>query len=181
MQSLTPRSPAKVATCTLHYLYYELLMHTVRKCQWDYYSSSCMMEEIGYPLGRQIVERLTVHRPRLSDVKNCLKFVCKDLWMYVLGKNADRLQTNRKGGFVIQETSLAWLQYFSCVDPAVKLPSMNIGAGQMAVVMSSLLAGIVRGSLTGLGVSCDVRVDPAPPPLCVLQVKIFPTVGMSNS
>lgn len=54
------------------------------------------LEEAGFTIGLRLVERLVLSRPRFWDQRECVKFICKDLWSMLFQKQADRLQTNRK-------------------------------------------------------------------------------------
>lgn len=42
------------------------------------------------------VDRLSLSNTRVWDQRECLKFICKDVWMFLFKKTADRLQTNRR-------------------------------------------------------------------------------------
>ncbi|CEM17532.1 unnamed protein product [Vitrella brassicaformis CCMP3155] len=123
------------------------------------------LEEMGFMLGGKIVERLTASRSRLQDEKDIVKFICKDLWNYLFHKQADRLQTNRRGGYVIQDNTLRWLRHMPPMPdtaPPHKRP--------MAPV--SVICGIIRGALTHLGLSASVSASVAEPPCCSFSIKI---------
>lgn len=40
--------------------------------------------------------RFSRDRPRLNDTLDVIKFLCKDLWSLVFGKNIDNLKTNHR-------------------------------------------------------------------------------------
>ena len=45
--------------------------------------------------------RFSADQPRPSSPLDCIKFVCKDLWMRVFRKQIDNLKTNHRGTFVL--------------------------------------------------------------------------------
>ena len=40
--------------------------------------------------------RFSKDRPRFNDTLDVIKFLCKDLWSLVFGKNIDNLKTNHR-------------------------------------------------------------------------------------
>lgn len=50
----------------------------------------------GYRVGQGLVERFSRDRPRFNDTLDVIKFLCKDLWSLVFGKNIDNLKTNHR-------------------------------------------------------------------------------------
>mmetsp|Transcript_54047 Transcript_54047/g.105733 ORF Transcript_54047/g.105733 Transcript_54047/m.105733 type:complete len:195 (+) Transcript_54047:175-759(+) len=166
-------SHSLVSRSAVNFVHQELISFCIASNSWDYEGSLATVEDAAFPLGAKIVERLTLFKPRLPDQKNCVKFVCKDFWNYIFNKNADQLQTNRKGGYVIRDYALSWFQPFSgTVDPERRLPGMQLTASQHAHIHGTFLAGLVRGALTSLGVPCTVVADCTSLPSCVLHVKI---------
>ena len=75
------------------------------------------LESLGYRVGQGLVERyvgcapsfrssiwlmssarysFSKDRPRFNDTLDVIKFLCKDLWSLVFGKNIDNLKTNHR-------------------------------------------------------------------------------------
>ncbi|PKK41029.1 hypothetical protein CI102_14800, partial [Trichoderma harzianum] len=54
------------------------------------------LESQGYRVGQGLVERFSRDRPRFNDTLDVIKFLCKDLWSLVFGKNIDNLKTNHR-------------------------------------------------------------------------------------
>ncbi|KAH0479182.1 MAG: uncharacterized protein KVP18_000216 [Porospora cf. gigantea A] len=59
------------------------------------------MSDLGFMLGCKALERLLAVQPTLElahplEERDIIKFVCKELWEWLFGKQADRLQTNKK-------------------------------------------------------------------------------------
>eukprot|EP00920_Eleutheroschizon_duboscqi_P003597 GHVT01008402.1.p1 GENE.GHVT01008402.1~~GHVT01008402.1.p1 ORF type:complete len:299 (+),score=108.37 GHVT01008402.1:601-1497(+) len=82
---------------------------SVPSCSQEFAAIS-MLEEIGFSLGFRAVERLSLRNLRVGDERGLMKFICKDLWLLLFLKQADRLQTNRRGGYVVQDNSNTWLR-----------------------------------------------------------------------
>ncbi|KAH0480250.1 MAG: hypothetical protein KVP17_001026 [Porospora cf. gigantea B] len=71
------------------------------------------MSDLGFMLGCKALERLLAVQPTLElahplEERDIIKFVCKELWEWLFGKQADRLQTNKKGGYVIVDQTFRW-------------------------------------------------------------------------
>ena len=54
------------------------------------------LEGIGYQVGERLAERYTKDRPRFADTLEIIKFICKDFWYEIYGKQIDKLQTNNR-------------------------------------------------------------------------------------
>ncbi|KAF9769618.1 hypothetical protein IL306_012960 [Fusarium sp. DS 682] len=59
------------------------------------------LEMLGYRVGQGLVERFSRDRPRFNDTLDVIKFLCKDLWTLVFGKNIDNLKTNHRVRFTM--------------------------------------------------------------------------------
>lgn len=147
-----------------------MVRYAVIKCGGDREAAIAMLEENGFSIGVRTVERLSLSSSRVWDQRECLKFICKDLWMFLFRKTADRLQTNRRGGYVIQEHNLPWLKN---LPPVTATGAENrTPVWQQPSVHAAMACGILRGALTNLGLACTVTADVTSPPVCSFQVKI---------
>lgn len=54
------------------------------------------IEALGYRVGFAMVERLSKDVPRLPTELENVKFICKDFWTNVFGKQVDNLRTNHQ-------------------------------------------------------------------------------------
>ena len=112
------------------------------------------LEGIGYNIGFRIAERMTKDRPRLSTTLDIVKFLCKDFWSEVFSKQIDKLQTNHRGVYVLQDRAFRWLTRMSSADA----DKPNDAALQHLV----LPCGLVRGALENLGLACEVTANISP-------------------
>lgn len=54
------------------------------------------LDTLGYRVGQGLVERFAKDRPRFDGTLDCIKFLCKDLWMLLFRKQIDNLKTNHR-------------------------------------------------------------------------------------
>ena len=110
------------------------------------------LESMGFDVGFRLVERLAKDQPYLhSDPIHIIKYLCKDFWIAVFGKQVDKLQTNNQGMYILHETALRWISNISCANEA----EME----RHARPYCSLAVGVVRGALHNLGMAPEVRMD----------------------
>ncbi|KAJ2982814.1 hypothetical protein NQ176_g1138 [Zarea fungicola] len=124
------------------------------------------LEKLGYRVGQGLVERFSRDRPRLNDTLDVIKFLCKDLWSLVFGKNIDNLKTNHRGVYVLTDNVFRPFSRMSTV------------AGGQAVVRAQPFlwfpCGIVRGALAALGINASVQAEINELPGAVFQIKTLP-------
>ncbi|QLI68745.1 E3 SUMO-protein ligase pli1 [Metarhizium brunneum] len=121
------------------------------------------LESLGYRVGQGLVERFSRDRPRFNDTLDVIKFLCKDLWSLVFGKNIDNLKTNHRGVYVLTDNVFRPFSRMSTV------------AGGQAVVRAQPFlwfpCGIVRGALAALGLRATVQAEINELPGAVFQIK----------
>ncbi|KAI5457883.1 transport protein particle component [Mariannaea sp. PMI_226] len=124
------------------------------------------LETLGYRVGQGLVERFSKDRPRFNDTLDVIKFLCKDLWSLVFGKNIDNLKTNHRGVYVLTDNVF---RPFS---------RMSTEAGGQAIVRAQPFlwfpCGIVRGALAALGINTTVQAEINQLPGAVFQIKTIP-------
>ncbi|KAK7429534.1 hypothetical protein QQZ08_003913 [Neonectria magnoliae] len=125
------------------------------------------LEMLGYRVGQGLVERFSRDRPRFNDTLDVIKFLCKDLWSLVFGKNIDNLKTNHRGVYVLTDNTF---RPFS---------RMSTEAGGQAIVRAQPFlwfpCGVVRGALAALGINTSVQAEINELPGAVFQIKTIPT------
>ncbi|CAF3435771.1 unnamed protein product [Fusarium graminearum] len=132
------------------------------------------LEMLGYRVGQGLVERFSRDRPRFNDTLDVIKFLCKDLWTLVFGKNIDNLKTNHRS------ITLMWDQGVYVLTDNVFRPfsRMSTEAGGQAIVRAQPFlwfpCGIVRGALAALGINTSVQAEINELPGAVFQIKTIP-------
>ncbi|XP_043292419.1 trafficking protein particle complex subunit 6A isoform X2 [Cervus elaphus] len=91
-----------------------------------------------------------------------LKFLCKDLWVAVFHKQMDSLRTNHQGTYVLQDNSFPLL---------VRMAS-GLQYLEEAPKFLAFTCGLLRGTLSTLGVKSLVTASVAALPACKFQVVI---------
>ncbi|RHY73295.1 hypothetical protein DYB30_011351 [Aphanomyces astaci] len=109
------------------------------------------LEAFGYDVGYRFVERFSRDRPRLLEPLDVIKFLCKDFWIHIFKKQIDKLQTNHRGVFVLQDFNFRWIQALSGEHDAE--------SKQKALVFLVFPCGLLRGALANLGILAIVNAD----------------------
>lgn len=105
--------------------------------------------------------RLTLARPPLASHLDLIKFICKDLFLYVYGKQIDNLRTNHRGIFVLQSHSFPPLSTLSGCSA-----SPSNAASEAAKAHLIFHQALVQGALARLGMPCTVTAESAHLPQC---------------
>jgi len=141
--------------------------------------TAAKLERMGYSVGYRFTERLAQNKT-WNAVPNqdaaaavaaqqleAVKFLCKEVWTTVFGRQIDKLQTNHRGVFVLKDLDWKWLTRF---------PSGTESARVYAIRMISFPCGLIRGCLANLGipavVSCDFLADGQHMAACSFNIKV---------
>jgi len=85
------------------------------------------LERVNFNVGRRYAERLCRERTERMSLESIdiVKFVCRELWTELFRKPVDKLQTNNKGTYVLQDYSFRPLRYLSTEAPPLLPPSSS--------------------------------------------------------
>ncbi|WWC71595.1 uncharacterized protein I206_105553 [Kwoniella pini CBS 10737] len=122
------------------------------------------IERIGLMVGGYIAEKLTIARPPLANHLDIIKFICKDLFLYVYSKQIDNLRTNHRGIFVLQSHSF---------PPLIHLSSYKGSSNDIEIAKSHLLfpQALIQGALSRLGMQAIVTTETSGLPQCTFQIR----------
>ncbi|WWC90738.1 uncharacterized protein L201_005675 [Kwoniella dendrophila CBS 6074] len=122
------------------------------------------IERIGLMVGGYIAEKLTLARPPLASHLDIIKFICKDLFLYVYSKQIDNLRTNHRGIFVLQSHSF---------PPLIPLSSYKGSSNDIEIAKSHLLfpQALIQGALVRLGMNSVVIAESSGLPQCTFQIR----------
>ncbi|WVQ99974.1 hypothetical protein IAU59_007117 [Kwoniella sp. CBS 9459] len=128
------------------------------------------VERIGLMVGGYIAEKLTLARPPLATHLDMIKFICKDLFLYVYSKQIDNLRTNHRGIFVLQSHSF---------PPLANISSHRGPSADMETAKTHLLfpQALIQGALSRLGMHAIVTAESAGLPQCTFQIRTVKTTG----
>uniref|UniRef100_A0A452DMH4 Trafficking protein particle complex subunit 6A n=1 Tax=Capra hircus TaxID=9925 RepID=A0A452DMH4_CAPHI len=121
-------------------------------------TSLLVLEGMGFRVGQALAGLLPVPHPGLD----ILKFLCKDLWVAVFHKQMDSLRTNHQGTYVLQDNNFPLL---------VRMAS-GLQYLEEAPKFLAFTCGLLRGTLSTLGVKSLVTASVAALPACKFQVVI---------
>lgn len=130
--------------------------------------ASAALEAIGVRVGRQLIERITVDRPRFNEPLEVIKFICKEFWAELFQKQVDNLKTNHRGVFVLQDNRFRWLSRLIPDATAPKPPQML----ELANDYLHFPCGVIKGALGNLGVNCTVTADATNLPMCSFTIRM---------
>lgn len=113
------------------------------------------IEAYGYALGLRLTEVLMYKSPantKIIDALDIMKFLCRDVWKCLYGKQMDNLRTNHRGTFVL-------------IDNEYKLISnLSSGKGNPDSISKArsymwFPCGIIRGILLSFGIEAHTTAE----------------------
>ncbi|KAF9381020.1 Trafficking protein particle complex subunit 33 [Podila verticillata] len=123
------------------------------------------LEMIGFRVGERLIEKISKDRMRFTDNLEVVKFVCKEVWMFLFKKQIDNLKTNHRGVYVLQDNNFRWF---------ARMAHDQSSAESVKKVTPYLWfpCGILRGILSNLGIPSVVVAETSALPGCTFQIKI---------
>ncbi|TXT12861.1 hypothetical protein VHUM_01262 [Vanrija humicola] len=117
------------------------------------------MERIGFMVGGFVAENAPI-----ASHLDIIKFICKDLFLHVYGKQIDNLRTNHRGVFVLQSHAFPPLAGLSSYRGA----AADLEAARVHLVFPQAL---IQGALARLGMVATVTAESAQLPQCTFQIR----------
>lgn len=123
-------------------------------------------ESFGYNLGLRLTEVLMYKAAgsatKVVDILDIMKFVCRDVWKCLYGKQMDNLRTNHRGTFVLIDSDYRLIR---------RLNSSRGGPDSVDKAKCYLWfpCGVIRGILASFGIDATIQAD----------VSSFPSVTFS--
>ncbi|SBT38191.1 trafficking protein particle complex subunit 6A, putative [Plasmodium ovale wallikeri] len=103
---------------------------------------SAKMKEMGKSIGIRLIERTLIYKNEFTDVKDILKFIGRDVWYILFNKNADKLQTHRKGVYIIVDNDIGMYLKHVLIDNETNHKNSFIHC------FLTLIIGILKGILS---------------------------------
>ncbi|KAM9926970.1 hypothetical protein OXX59_002853 [Metschnikowia pulcherrima] len=113
------------------------------------------VEGYGYDLGLRLTEVLmykAATKSKIVDVLEIMKFICRDVWRCLYGKQMDNLRTNHRGTFVLIDNKYKVIAGFSSENGKADVVAK-------ARTYTYLPCGIIRGILSSFGIDAYVSAD----------------------
>mmetsp|Transcript_8246 Transcript_8246/g.16296 ORF Transcript_8246/g.16296 Transcript_8246/m.16296 type:complete len:184 (-) Transcript_8246:27-578(-) len=137
------------------------------------------LESAGFEVGLRLVERHSKDRARFADTLDIIKFICKDFWYEVYRKQIDKLQTNNRGVFMLQDNKHRLLSRCSpSLERQIRTANrlrecLFMGsAKELGSLHAKFPCGLIRGALYGLGVNASVGVEVHKLTSCQFTIRI---------
>mmetsp|Transcript_14405 Transcript_14405/g.35115 ORF Transcript_14405/g.35115 Transcript_14405/m.35115 type:complete len:200 (-) Transcript_14405:183-782(-) len=165
------REKREVAYSALRFTHFELIELCRRSCRGDSKKARGKMEAIGVQIGARLAERYTSVLARLTEQLDIIKFICKEFWISIFRKQADKLQTNYLGVYVLHDYRMPWISRLS--NSAEEL--------QKAHEMIALAVGIIRGALENMGTKVKVTCEIVAIPRCQFTIVDKASLPANNS
>jgi len=150
-------TPLKIDESIFYYLVHGYLNMLYQNDNKDMNDKIFEIEKFGENLGRNINERVSVdlleklvRDKEKQDIKNLeyIKFICKEFWIYLFGKNIDRLQTNHKGTFFLTDSYFRFLARVNAKKDDAKLYVAFCMKFVKALIRGAMLAFSLDGEIT---------------------------------
>ncbi|KAM9631696.1 trafficking protein particle complex subunit 6A-like [Trichechus inunguis] len=128
---------------------------------WGQKTSLSVLEGMGFHVGQALGERLPRDTLAFREELDALKFLCKDMWAAVFQKQMDGLRTNHQGTYVLQDNDF----------PILVRMASGLQYLEEAPKVWGFLAftcGLLRGTLSTLGIKSLVTASVAALPACAL-------------
>lgn len=185
-----PSAPGRgpIALAPLELLHAEFVAYLVRSHESGRLASEelhAKLEAAGFAVGRRYAERLALNRERPTEVLDVVKFVCREFWTEIHLKAVDKLQTNNKGVFVLQDFNYRWLRFVSMraggaggggAEATTATPSKGASAKEPIPLQYLVFpCGLIRGALAACDVDAVVNADLSASPRTVFHIRVLGT------
>jgi|EP00769_Ergobibamus_cyprinoides_P003001 hypothetical protein len=111
---------------------------------------SDVIEDVGATIACRMIERLTLGQTRLPTHLDAVKFICRDLWTAMFGRQVTELKTDRFSGYLVLDQDLPWLNNLS--GAAAECQEAN----KYAARVLRLTGAMITAGLAQLGFSAVV-------------------------
>ena len=111
-----------------------------------------VMKEMGMSVGERVVGFIVKEHTWMKDNNSLMRFVCKELWMYLFGRYIGRLQSNNRGVYIMFDYKFHWFQGLDMTD--------NIDRGSIENYCNlalSWVCGVLKGALNGIGKDSSIE------------------------
>jgi len=122
------------------------------------------LDRVGFLVGQKLAERYCVERTPFLERIDIIKFLCREIWINIFGKQVDSLKTNRKGVFVLTDHKFRWITHLSS-DVTMKTKSL-------AEKYIFFPCGVIKGALDILGIQCSVKAEITAIPTCTFTIVV---------
>ena len=162
-------STVQVASSSLELLLFEYISFSIKRTdssRSDHELLVTKLEQLGYSIGRKYCERQC--KEKINDViLDCFKWICQVFWVDLFHKQIDRLQTNNRGIFVLQDNNFSFLKNLSMENTNDEAKRKH-----MLLLYCLVPCGLIRGILSSFGYNATVNVNLTNLPSVTFHVRV---------
>jgi len=158
-----------------HLMVLETMNYILKKENLEINLKISQIDEIGSHLGERITNHL-LNKNNLStstkmEVDEIMKFLGRDVWLFLFSKQITKLQTNRKGTFLIDCDEL---KFHHCLISEKNNLNENIE------IILSFICGIIKGVLGTFNHECNVTATFKIQPIINLLLNVSNPLTIDN-
>jgi hypothetical protein len=104
------------------------------------------MKEMGQSVGERIINFIVKEHVWTKESNSLMRFICKELWMYLFGRYIGRLQSNGKGVYMMFDYKFHWFQSLD-VSESIDKEAVE----KYCSLALSWVCGVLKGVFKGIG------------------------------
>jgi len=169
-------NPNGVHDCFFHLLFLESVNYILSK-KLENKQKQSELEEMGCRIGERISNHLlNINNSRVKDIDEIIIFLGKDVWNFIFGRKISKLQTNRKGTYLIDSDD------FKFLNGVFTEKHMTPETQQNIELILAIVSGVVKGTLSAFNIECIVSASFKPQPVIsnLLGNMITPNTTISS-
>lgn len=133
-----------------HLLFLETVNYILSK-KLDKKQKQVELEEIGYHMGERISNHLlNLSNNRVKEITDILIFLGKEVWTFVFSKKIFKLQTNKKGTYLID------IEDFRFLNGLFTEKTISTANQETIELILYSICGIIKGTLSVFNLDCIV-------------------------
>jgi trafficking protein particle complex subunit 6 len=110
------------------------------------------MKEMGMSVGERIIGFIVKEHVWMKENNSLMRFICKELWMYLFGRYIGRLQANGKGVYIMYDYKFHWFQGLDMND-TIDHDCIE----KYCNLALSWVCGVLKGALKGMGKDSSIE------------------------
>lgn len=110
------------------------------------------LKEMGMGVGERIISFIVKEHVWTKENNSLMRFICKELWMYLFGRYIDRLQSNNKGVYIMYDYKFHWFQGLDMSD-AIDRDCIE----KYCNIALSWVCGVLKGAFKGMGKESSIE------------------------
>ena len=118
----------------------------------DLLEKKSQIKEMGLSVGERVISFIVKEHVWMKENNSLMRFICKELWMYLFGRYIGRLQSNNKGVYIMYDYKFHWFQGLDMTD-AIDRDCIE----KYCSLALSWVCGLLKGALKGMGKDSSIE------------------------